>query len=283
MLSSVSTTHAGNSETISAVSSPSRYGLFNLLDHRSTYGSGAFPEPFLNDDSDLEESEFRLDWMQTGATRLQNDEFTAEFEKGFGPVTLEAELHFERGWAGGEGVTQGIGNIDLGARVPFFQYVSPSSFFDTTFGAGVEFGIPVHSDVSRAAEFVPKVFNDTKIGDHFTLQSIVGFSTTFGSQPDFNEKVLEYGFTAGWTFQHKELPIPGVQQFVPVFELAGEKALNKEEEGANNILGMIGFRANLKAIGPVQPRVGAGYVFPMNHVAHEEVHNGVVVSFVFEF
>src|SRR5262249_6922204 len=157
------------------------------------------------DDSDLEEGEFRLDWLHTGATRLQNDEFTLEVEKGFGLVTLEAELHYERGWSGDEGVTEGIGNIDIGARCPIFEYVSRSGFFDTTFGAGVEFGIPVRSDVSRASEFVPKIFNDTKIGDHFTVQSIVGWSTTFGSGPTYDTEVLEYGLTAAWTFQHKEI------------------------------------------------------------------------------
>src|SRR6266404_9557656 len=48
----------------SAVAAPpdTHYGLFNWLDHRSAYGQGAFPEPFLVDDSDLEVNELRLDW-----------------------------------------------------------------------------------------------------------------------------------------------------------------------------------------------------------------------------
>ena len=36
-----------------------RYGPLNLFDHRSMYGMGTFPEPFLIDDSDLEVNELR--------------------------------------------------------------------------------------------------------------------------------------------------------------------------------------------------------------------------------
>src|ERR1035437_4920651 len=42
-----------------ASATDTRYGLFNLLDHRSTYGEGVFPEPFLVDDSVLEDDEDR--------------------------------------------------------------------------------------------------------------------------------------------------------------------------------------------------------------------------------
>src|SRR5580700_6695075 len=50
-----------------------RYGLFDLLDHRSSYGQGVFPEPFLVDDSDLEVNEARLDWTHTEAHHDHND------------------------------------------------------------------------------------------------------------------------------------------------------------------------------------------------------------------
>jgi hypothetical protein len=55
-----------------SVSDPSentRYGLFGLLDHRSSYGQGVFPEPFLVDDSDLEVNEARLDWLRSGVAK----------------------------------------------------------------------------------------------------------------------------------------------------------------------------------------------------------------------
>src|SRR5690242_10146602 len=97
------------------------YGLFHMLDHGSSYGQGIFPEPFLVDDSDLEVNEARFDWVHTKGHDVTGDELTAEIEKGFGPATFEAELHYERGVEGGQ-VTDGIGNIDLGARIPLYQY-----------------------------------------------------------------------------------------------------------------------------------------------------------------
>src|SRR5690349_15829309 len=74
--------------TASATTPDSRYGLFGWLDHRSEYGQGVFPEPFLVDDSDLEPGEARLDWLHTGAGSRHSDEVKAEVEKGFGVLTL---------------------------------------------------------------------------------------------------------------------------------------------------------------------------------------------------
>jgi hypothetical protein len=104
----------------------------------------------------------------------------------------------------------------------------------------------------------------------------------FGPGDDGGLHVFEYGSTLGFTFQHKELPIPGVEQFIPVFEISGEKQLNHGSE-QNSIIANIGFRVNTKAIGRIQPRLGVGYVFPMNEVARQDIHNGIYTSFVFEF
>jgi hypothetical protein len=263
-------------------SADTRYGLFNLFDHRSSYGQDVFPEPFLVDDSDLEENEARLDWFHAKADGAKSDVITAEVEKGFGLLTLEIEVPYERDMEDGA-VSEGVGNIDLGARYPFYQYVSPAEFWDTTFGSGVELGIPTESAVSQNTEFVPKIFNDTRIGKHFTAQSIFGYSTLFGPGDDGGRQTFEYGFDFGWTFQHREVPLPGVLQFIPIFELAGETGLNKDEAGQNNLLGNAAFRLNLKTIGDVQPRLGVGYVFPLDHNARADVHHGVFVSLVFEY
>jgi hypothetical protein len=48
-------------------------------------------------------------------------------------------------------------------------------------------------------------------------------------------------------------------------------------------LGTAGLRLNLKAIGPVQPRPGVGFVFPINEIARDDTHWGVIVSLVFQF
>ena len=75
-----------------------RYGFLNLLDHRSGYGQGIFPEPFLVDDSDLERNEVRLDWLHTAVGAAHSDTAKAEFEKGFGPATVELAVPYERNW-----------------------------------------------------------------------------------------------------------------------------------------------------------------------------------------
>jgi hypothetical protein len=268
--------------TNSSIVPDNRYGFFNGLDHRSSYGQGVFPEPFLVDDSDLEVNEARLDWEHTEANAARSDLLTAEVEKGFGNLTLEAEFHFERD-ADGDDISQGIGNIDLGARYPLYEFVSANGLFDTTFGTAIEVGIPVNSAVSQNTEVVPKVFNDLKLGEHVTIQSIFGYSALLGGGQDGGLDTFEYGFDFGYTITHDQLPIPGAQQLIPVFELAGETELNKDNPGRNNLLGDIALRANLKTIGRVQPRLGIGFIFPIDSGARDDVRWGVVTSLVFEY
>jgi hypothetical protein len=270
----------------------SRYGPLGLFDSRSVYGKGEFPEPFLVDDSDLEINEARLDWFHQEGRGQQTDTFHPEFEKGFGLVTLEVEGQYEYDTFRQYDSTSrrsirshqmGFDNIDVGLRAPFFQFVSDDEFFDTTFGTGIEVGVPTNSPVSKNTELVPKLFNDTRIGDHFTMQSIVGYSWLLGSKPDGGSQTFEYGLVFGWTFQHRELPIPDVQQFIPMFELLGTTLANTPDAGLNGLIGNAAFRVNLKAIDRVQPRLGIGYVFPLDQGGRTELRWGIVTSLVFEF
>lgn len=279
----VTATRAGSMLDDQAVTVDStRYGLFNLLDHRSAYGEGVFPEPFLVDDSDLEVNEARLDWLHTSGNGQHSDFVTTEVEKGFGLLTVELEVPFERDVSAGS-ISEGFDSVDLGARYPVYQFVSANGSIDSTFGTAIEVGIPVNSSVSKNAELVPKVFNDLRLGEHFTLQSIVGYSTLFGGGEDGGLQTFEYGFVFGYTLQHKELPLPGVQQFIPVLELQGETELNKGARGHNSLLGNLAFRTNFKTIGTVQPRLGLGFVFPIDAGARQDTHWGVITSLVFEY
>ncbi len=273
---------AAPAATASSVEPDSRYGLFNGLDHRSWYSQGDFPEPFLVDDSGLEFNEARLDWWHTKTGAQPSDTIKAEAEKGFGNVTLEIEVPYERD-ASPAGTVQGIGSIDLGARCPFYQFVSRSGFFDTTFGSAIEIGIPASAAISVNPEFVPKIFNDTKIGEHFTIQSVFGYSTLTGGGADGGLQTFEYGFTFGYFIEHRQLPLPGVQRLIPMFELVGETRLNHDSAGQNSLLGNACFRLNLKSIGRVQSRLGMGFIFPINNNARENVHSGIVTSLVFEY
>jgi len=268
--------------TNSSVAPNARYGLFNALDHRSWYNEGNFPEPFLVDDSGLEKNEARLDWIHTKAGDQHSDIASAEVEKGFGLLTLELKVPFERD-VSPDGISQGIGNIEVGARHPFYQYVSANGFFDTTLGAALEVGIPVNSAVSKNTEVVPKVFDDLRLGEHFTIQSLFGYSTLFGGGADGGLQNFEYGFVFGYSIPHSQLPLPGVQHFIPMFELKGETQMNKDNPGRNSLTGLAGFRVNLNTIGRVQPRLGLGFVFPVNNTARADVHWGIATSLVFEY
>ena len=258
-----------------------RYGLFGWLDHRSEYGQGVFPEPFLLDDSDLEPNEARLDWLHTEANRSQSDVAKAEIEHAFGLMTLELEVPYQLDRAEGA-TTQGFDNVDLGARYPIYQYVSPQGFVDATFGAGIEVGIPTGAPLGRNAELVPKVFMDLKVGQ-FTVQSILGYSALFGPGDLGGLQTFEYGFMFGYTIPHNLLPLPDVLETIPFLEVLGETELNNGSAGHNSLLGDAGFRFNLKAIGRVQPRPGIGFVFPMDSGAREDTHWGIIISLVFQY
>jgi hypothetical protein len=268
------------------------YGPLGWLDHRSVYGQEAYPEPFLVDDSDLEVDEARLDWLHTRAANEHTDLVTGEVEKGFGLLTLEIEVPYERdstttidpvSGRSTTAVEQGMGNVDLGARLPVFQRISADGFLDLTGGVAIEVGVPTHSPVSANTEVVPKVFADLAIGPHFTVQSIFGYSMLYGSGSEGGLDTFEYGFVFGYNIDHRQLPIPGVLRLIPMFELSGATAVNKADAGSDSLVGDLGFRLNLKSVGGIEPRLGFGIVFPVDRGARENVSSGFVASMVFEY
>jgi hypothetical protein len=264
-----------------------RYGVFDALDKRSIYGQGFFPETFLVDDSDGEANEGRLDWVHTGGPGNQHTDYIhGEVEKGFGLLTLELETAYERDSSSGE-IAEGMDNIDLGARYPFYQWVSKDGSIDNTFGLAAEVGIVTHTQISHNWEIVPKIFDDLKF-ENFTLQSILGYSTLVGDggsdgETDGGIQNFEYGFVFGYMIDHDQLAIPGVQQLIPVAELSGARQMNKDDVGSDNLVGDVGFRANLDPIGGVQPRLGIVFVFPVDYGARQDQSWGIDTSLVFEY
>jgi hypothetical protein len=269
--------------TNSLAAPDSRYGLFDRLDHRSAYDQDFFPQPLLVDDTGLEtDGELEFGSLNTRAGAQHSDTYMAGVQKSFGLVTFELGVPYLH-QSDSDDVAQGLGNINLSVRDPVYQFVSARGFFDTTLGVAVEAGLPVNSAVSKNAELAPRIFNDLKLGEHFSLQSLLGYDTLFGGGVNGGLQTFEYGFDFGYALSHRELPLPGVQQFTPMFELSGETGLNQGQSGQNSLLGSLGFRLATRPMGELQPTLGLGYVFPMDSGAREEVHWGIATSLTFEF
>ena len=207
-----STTHASPAE--------SRYGLFGLLDRRSRYGTEFFPEPFRVDDSDVG-NEIRFDWEHDETRHGVSNALQLQVEKSFGLVTFEIQAPYVIDAAasvGGDGDDAaaggtGFGNISLSARVPVWQYVSPAEFFDNTVGAEFELGIPTNSPAGKNTEAAPALFDDLRLGAHFSVQSLFSLSWTFGSKPQGGARQFDYGASrSGYTIEDEEFKVPGVER-----------------------------------------------------------------------
>lgn len=280
-----STVMADDESTVTNSWTPqnSRFGLFDCLDHRSGYYEDSFPEPLLLDDTGLEpDGEVELNYLHTEAGDERSDIVSTEVQKSFGVVTFDLGIPYER-FSDSDDAEQGIGNIELNGRCPFYQYVSANGVFDTTAGAGVDIGIPVNSQVSKNTELEPALFDDLKIGNHFSIQVILGYDKLFGGGDDGGSEEFEYGLDFAWAIPRTELPIPGIERISPMFEVDGEVGLNEDESGQNSVLGGAGFRLDFRPMGELEPSLGLSYVFPMSSAAREEVHWGIATSFTVEF
>ena len=230
----------------------------------------------------LEDNELQLTWLHSKAGATRTDVGSAEIQEGIGLLTLEAEVPYERVVSPGRSIN-GIGKIQLGARYPLYQAVSANQMIDATFGLAMEGEIPADSTVSRNGELDPEVFNALKLGEHFTIQTVLGYSTLLGGGDDGGAQTFEYGFSFACAIPHRELPLPGVEELIPMAELSGERGLNLDEAGRNSVLGDIGFRAQVKTMGELHSSVGAAWVFPIDNGAREELHWGFIISTIFDF
>jgi hypothetical protein len=260
-----------------------RFGMGDWLDHRSAYYEDFFPQPLLVDDTGLEpEGELEFNSLITRAGGQHTDIVSAGGQKSFGLLTVELSVPYEFYSDNGE-QSQGVGIMKLAARYPLYQYVSDEKLFDSTFGVGMEAGLPVNSEVSKNTELNPKIFDDVKLGKKFSVQTVLGYSSLLGGGNEGGSQSFEYGLCFAYTLTREKLPLPGVEQFIPLLEFSGETQLNQSNAGQNSLLGSLGFRAILKPIGDLQPTLGLGYVFPVDDGAHTEVHWGIASSLTFEF
>jgi hypothetical protein len=269
--------------------SSGRY-MAGLLDHRSRYGQFWFPEPLRGPEMDVDR-ELRIDWFHGEKKGVQQDEVKAEVEYNFGLLTIEVEAGYERGSESAfdsvlgrtiRDTEEGASSIEFSARHPIYQYVSADGFFDYTLVAALEVAAPSGSKISKDSEIVPQLFQLFRFGEHFSLQTSVGYSVVIGPN-EGGATALEYSVILGYNLEHDELPLPGIMRTIPIFELNGDWDLSREETGHNTLFGTAGVRLNFNSIGAAQPRIGIGYVFPIDQGARDELRWGVITSLVFEF
>jgi hypothetical protein len=267
-----------------------RYGPFGLLDHRSRYGQYWFPEPLRAPEMDVDD-ELRFDWLHVENGGNVGDEVVAEMEKSIGLLTLELEVPYVRDvtreldpetGVSSRSRAEGIGAVELSARAPVFQWVSQDENLDYTLAPALEIAIPTNTDVSKSGEVVPKLFNLLRVREHFSVQASVGLSTIVGPE-ESGDQTLEYAGVFGWSFEPDELPLPNfIHRVVPIVEVIGERGLNHGND-QNVLTGTAGLRVNLEPVGDVQPRLGLGYVFPIDQGGRDEIDWGIITSLVFEF
>jgi hypothetical protein len=157
-----------------------RYGFFDLLDNRSRYNTNFYPEPLNTDEMDADQ-ELRLNYAHFENRRSRSDGVSAEMEKTFGQLTLELEVPWEHEAETEDGATDnsdGVGNVEIAARHPIYQFVSQSGWFDYTLGANAELAVATGSDVSKKTEVVIGLYQTMAFDEHLTLQTRAAYSTT---------------------------------------------------------------------------------------------------------
>ena len=266
--------------------------MFGTLNPRSKYYSDWFPEPFRVEDTTID-NELRFDWEHDEGHGSTGDFLTAEVQKSVGILTFEIQAPYIMTTGGGVNDddpgdasrshrTQGFGTIELGARVPLFQYVSKSGFLDNSIGFNLEVGVPTNTAVGKNAEITPGVFDDLAIGDHFSVQSLFSISHTYGTVSAGRDS-FQYGLAFAYAIEDEDFSIPHVERLIPSVELVGNTVLDGKLGGSNALTGTAGGRAEFKPIGKLQPTFGVGYIFPIDRGGREQLRWGIISSLVLEF
>ncbi len=273
----------------SSAAEANKYGLLGLLDHRSVVGTGFYPEPFTVDEGDVDR-EIALSWIHQEGHHAVSDEVTAEVEWSFGQLTLEVEAPYVHEYsntfdaAAGRNVVEnadGLGSPSVAIRYPAWEWVSADGNIENAIIPAIEVRFPSNSRVGKESEIVPGIFDLLRIGDHIGIQTHIGYSTLYGGDEN-NQQTLEYSTDFSYNLDFHDIPLPPkVIGVSPMFEIAGERPLNKGSH-TNSLTGVIGGRINLEPMGGFSPRIGVGYVFPIDKGARDDFSWGAVVSVVFD-
>lgn len=271
--------------TAQATDPSTRYGL-GLLDSRSIYGQGWFPDSFRQHSLDAGNG-LGFDYFHGEGHHKQVDELTTDIE--WNPVG-QLTLGLEGGWSSQRATVVGVreraeawDTVKIKAHHPIFQYVSPDGTFDYVLVAKLALGLPLTEDLRHDPyEINPLLGQMFKLGDRFSIQTWTGVNFLVGPRGG-GEHQFHYGVIFGYRIEHDDLPLPGVETIIPVLELDGSATLGGESRGSHQLFAVVGLRAYFDAIGPVAPALGIGYMIPLDQGARADLSGAIITSISFGF
>ncbi len=243
----------------------SRY-FFGLLDHRSKLAKGFFPGTFLAANV-AAQREIAMTWYHFERGNEQLDLFYNEFKWGLDQWTVEIQAPYQHehvsypGAVPGEPTSRnfdGMANLAVVLRSPIYQYVSKNGNFDYSLIPGLEIDPPSGSEVSTGTTISPRIMQAIAWGDHFSVMTSVGLSFLTGSHQG-GQKNLTWDTVLGYNIYHKDLPLPGVADITPVFEIVGSDPVSGVDVGRQSISTLFGVEINPKPKwGYLTPYIGVG-------------------------
>ncbi len=243
----------------------SRY-FFGLLDHRSKLAKGFFPGAFLAANV-ATQREIAMTWYHFERGNEQLDLFYNEFKWGLDQWTVEFQAPYQHGHvsypraAPGDPTSRnfdGMANFAVVMRSPIYQYVSKNGNFDYSLVPGLEIDPPSGSEVSTGTTISPRLMQAIALSDHFSVMTSIGLLFLTGSHQG-GQKNLTWDTVLGCNIYHKDLPLPGIADVTPVFEIVGSDPLSGVDVGRQSITTLFGVEINPEPKwGYLTPYIGVG-------------------------
>ncbi len=271
--------------SLTATSAPADRSFFDLSGSRSSYGRDFFHDPLLGPDFDAE-SQIEIEYSHIQSPARSADEIEGQLDwNPIGQLTFEAEF----GWQFGLDLDDepedaqpsgnGFENVDLAAYFPLIHLVSAGGALDYSPVFRLDVGIPTSgAPTGNDVRLTPYLAHLLRIGQHVSLEAWTGFRFTIA--PEQTTQCV-YGVSMGYLFFPDQIPMPGIENFIPILEMDGKAALSGSS--MNAVFGVVGFSTNFKPIGQIGPSLEIGYQFPLDSAVRELARWGVTVQIAVDF
>ena len=243
----------------------SRY-FFDLLDHRSRLAKGFFPGTFLAANV-AAQREIAMTWYHFERGNEQLDLFYNEFKWGLDQWTVEFQAPYQHEHvsypdaAPGESTSRnidGLANFAVVMRSPIYQYASRNGNVDYSLVSGLAIDPPSGSAVSTGTTISPRLMQAIALSDHFSVMTSVGLAFLTGSHQD-GQKNITWDTVLGYNIYHKDLPLPGIADITPVFEIVGSDPVSGVDVDRQSITAFFGVEINPEPKwGYLTPYIGVG-------------------------